>query len=326
MTDSRPVQLVVCVKWTDLRPVVDPLQGNTVPQTHGEGFSEADRAALEVALLLGEHWGAPTTLVALGPADADDALRDLAATGVERVVRIASRVDLPSDRVAAQLAGTIARVVGDDDVVVVCGDASADRGSGSVPAFLAHELGAAQALGLIQAVAEGATVGDAPSAGIAALRRLDGGRRERLSVAAPAVLSVEGGAGELRRASLAASLAARDLEIEVVPPAGSKEPETVLLSPWRPRARVLPPPTGDHALQRIVALTGALVDRTPPRTVVLEPAAAADEILDQLRAWGYLGDGAAVDGAALDDETPDDAAPDGAETRTVQADVPAATE
>ena len=308
MNDPRRVQLVVCVKWTDLRPVVDPLQGSTVPQTHGEGFSDADRAALEVALRLGERWDAPTTLVALGPADADDALRNLTASGVDRVVRIASRVDLPSDRVAAQLAGTIARVVGDDDVVVVCGDASADRGSGSVPAFLAHELGAAQALGLIQAVAEG-------SQGVSALRRLDGGRRERLSIAAPAVLSVEGGAGDLRRASLAASLAARDLEIEVVPPAGSKEPETVLLSPWRPRARVLPPPTGEHALQRIVALTGALVDRTPPRTVVLEPAAAADEILDQLRSWGYLGDD--TTGAAPDRDT------DGAAEPT---DVPAATE
>ncbi|MDQ2678962.1 MAG: hypothetical protein M3Y51_09480, partial [Actinomycetota bacterium] len=125
MSDARPVQLVVCVKWTDLRPVVDPLHGNTVAQTHGEGFSDADRAALEVALRLGEHWDAPTTLVALGPDDADDALRELAASGVARVVRIASRSDLPSARVAAQLATTIRGVVGDGPLVVVCGDASA---------------------------------------------------------------------------------------------------------------------------------------------------------------------------------------------------------
>ncbi len=321
MNDSRPVQLVVCVKWTDLRPVVDPLHGSTVPQTHGEGFSEADRAALEVALRFGERWDATTTLLTLGPAAADGALRDLAASGVERVVRIASRADLPSDRVAAQLASAITRIVGDDDVVVVCGDTSADRGSGSVPAFLAHELDAAQALGLIQAVAEGPVAGEpvaggsvaggSAAGGVSALRRLDGGRRERLSVGAPAVLSVEGGAGELRRASLAASLAARTLGIEVVPPSGSKEPETVLLAPWRPRTRVLPPPVGEHALQRIVSLTGALVDRTPPRTVVLEPSAAADEILDQLRSWGYL------DGDATD-VVPDDAA--------AATDVPAATE
>ena len=33
--------------------------------------------------------------------------------------------------------------------LVLCGDLSADRGSGSVPAFLAAHLGAAQALGLV---------------------------------------------------------------------------------------------------------------------------------------------------------------------------------
>ena len=301
---SSALQLVVCVKWTDLRPVVDPLHGTVAAQTHGEGFSQADRAALEVALRLAEHWDATTTLVALGPAAADTPLRELAASGVARVVRIDARSDLPSAQVAAQLATAIRRVTGGDRVVVVCGDTSADRGSGSVPAFLADELGAAQALGLIRAAADDTAAVDPGSEGIAALRRLDGGRRERLTVAPPAVLSVEGGAGELRRASLAATLAARELDIEVVAGSGVREPETVLLSPWRPRTRVLPAPAGDHALQRIVALTGALVDRTPPRTVILEPAAAAEEILSQLRSWGYLdtaeGDAAERDAAQHD--------------------------
>ena len=44
------------------------------------------------------------------------------------------------------------------------------------------------------------------------------------------------------------------------------------------------------ALDRIVALTGALVDRNPPRTVVLDPSEAADAIVEQLRSWGYLPD------------------------------------
>jgi putative heme iron utilization protein len=39
-----------------------------------------------------------------------------------------------------------------------------------------------------------------------------------------------------------------------------------------------------------VALTGALVDRNPPRTVVLDPSEAADAIVEQLRSWGYLPD------------------------------------
>lgn len=277
------MQIIACVKWTDLRPVVDPLHGAVEARTHGEGFSESDRAALEVALRVADHWSAGVVLLALGPADADGALRELAASGVARVVRVDSRIDLPSHQVAAMLAAAVRQVAASDEVLVVCGDASADRGSGSVPAFLAAELDAAQALGLIQVTAD-----DPVSEGVTALRRLDGGRRERLSVPAHAVLSVEGGAGELRRASLAATLAARTLEIEVVTPSGPRTPETVTLSPWRPRARVIAAPSAERALDRIVALTGALVDRTPPRTVELDPVAAADEILSQLRTWGYL--------------------------------------
>ena len=79
---------------------------------------------------------------------------------------------------------------------------------------------------------------------------------------------------------------------------------------------MLPAPAGDHALQRIVALTGALVDRDPPRTVVLEPGAAADEILAQLRSWGYL---------AGDADMPDADVPD-ADVPGAAADVPVATE
>ncbi len=53
---------------------------------------------------------------------------------------------VPSAVVAALLAQAL-REVGADGVL--CGDASLDGGSGSVPAFLAGELRAAQALGLV---------------------------------------------------------------------------------------------------------------------------------------------------------------------------------
>ena len=91
--------------------------------------------------------------------------------------------------------------------------------------------GRAQALGLV-AVEHG---GDA--ADVRATRRLDGGRREVLRVVAPAVLSVEGAAARLRRASLPAELAARRATIAVVPgPTGPVEhPDAV--QRYRPRAR-----------------------------------------------------------------------------------------
>jgi hypothetical protein len=61
------------------------------------------------------------------------------------------------------------------------------------------------------------------------------------------------------------------------------------VAPYRPRARVLPgaDPTLP-ARERVLALTQVLGRRRAAETVVLDPAAAADRILDQLRAWGYL--------------------------------------
>jgi hypothetical protein len=58
--------------------------------------------------------------------------------------------------------------------------------------------------------------------------------------------------------------------------------------PFRPRARILAGPdrSGDSR-SRVIALTGSLSDRTPPQRLTLDPAAAADRIVEQLRAWGY---------------------------------------
>jgi len=94
----------------------------------------------------------------------------------------------------------------------------------------------------------------------------------------------------LRRAPLDATLEARGRAVEVHEVRLADEADEPRLHPWRPRPRVLPPPTGERPLDRIVALTGAHVERTPPRTLVLDPPEAAAAILAQLREWGYLAD------------------------------------
>jgi electron transfer flavoprotein beta subunit len=273
--------VAACVKFVDLRPEIDPVHGHLVPSSRGGGFSPADEAALETALRLAEHWGAECVLVCAGPPQAEGTLAALGAAGAARVVRI----DHSTEQDSSLTADVLAPVLGAGDLgagVVVCGDLSYDRGSGAVPALLAHHLDAGQALGLIEL-----DVG--ANGAVRAVRRLDGGRREVLEVAPPCVLSVEGAAATLRRAPLGPSMDSagsprlerrhRRLEGHVEPPR---------LRPWRPRARVLPAPAGGTAFERVVALTGALVDRTPPRTVEAEPADAARLLLDQLVAWGYL--------------------------------------
>jgi electron transfer flavoprotein beta subunit len=257
--------IVACWKW--------------VTANHDErwaGISAADQAALEVALHLADAGDDEVVVVSVGRAAAERGLREALAAGAARAVRIDAPGGLASSAVAAAIAG-----IAGGARWVLCGDVSADRGTGSVPAFIAAELGAAQALGLLAVDLEA-------DGRVKTARRLDGGRREVLSAAAPAVLSVEGAVARLRRASLAAELDARHATIDVRPgPTGPLE-QADAVRPFRPRARERPSPSGDP-LDRVRELT-ATGGGVPRHTdvVTLDPPAAADRILDALRQWGYL--------------------------------------
>jgi electron transfer flavoprotein beta subunit len=268
------VRVAVCWKWVSLDREHEPDQ-------RWAGVSAADEAALETALALSDD----VTVVCLGPADADDTLRGAIAVGATSVVRIDASTELEGRTVAT----AIAEHIGDVDVVL-CGDYSIDRGTGSVPAFLAAELGAAQALGLVDVdVHRNDHHNDHHNehrAPLRVVRRLDGGRREVLDVPLPAVLSVEGSVARLRRASLAAELASRSAAIPSVrgPHGRLPEPE---IHPYRPRPRTLPAPAGD-TLARVRAILDVGGADAHAETVTLAPADAAHRILDQLREWGYL--------------------------------------
>jgi electron transfer flavoprotein beta subunit len=257
--------IVACWKWAPAGS--DDRRG---------GISPSDEAALEVALRLAEASGDGVTVVSVAPAAADRALREALAAGATRTLRVDAPCGLTSSAVAAAIAGIAAGVRW-----VVCGDVSADRGSGAVPAFLAAELDAAQALGLVGVeVVEGGRV--------RAVRRLDGGRREVLAVRPPGVLSVEGAVARLRRASLTAELESRHAVIEVVPGPDGPVEDVDVVRPYRPRARERPAPVGDP-LGRIRDLTATgSVPSTHAEIVTLDPPAAADRILAALRAWGYM--------------------------------------
>lgn len=284
MTNAPIGPIAACVKWVDLHPETDVANGVPRPSAHSWGFSEADRAALEVAMRLGEAAGTDVVLVCAGPIEAKGALGELAASGASRAIL----VDHPLHSAAGTSGAVLAGVLGAGGLGVhgvVCGDMSNGRGSGSVPAILAHHLGAAQALGLLE-------VSGAPGERIRAVRRLDGARREVVSIHGLAVLSVEGSVAHLRRAPLSATLGAGAPEVEVITPgAHHPAPRIARVLPWRPPPRRLPAPHSPDAFARVLELTGALTEHTPPRTVEVSPRDAAQVILDQLRTWGYLDDG-----------------------------------
>ena len=287
--------VAVCLAVGDLRPAVDPRTGAVTRSTAGIGVTPPDAAALETALRLAGPGGRVVAL-AVGPPAVDGVLAEVAALGAE-VVRLPASAPDPvvDERELARALAVVVREVGPFDLVL-CGDRSVDRGTGSLPAFLAHELGVAQALGLVDLRPAGPVPADgADGAGEAtgrpalrAVRRLDGGWREQLDVPLPAVCAVEGGL-RLRRASLAGALAAAGGTVRVHPAEVRAGPVTATghgsvhvgaPRPFRPPPHRLPPPEGDDPRLRLLALTGALDTPEPPVVVgPLEAADAADRLL-----------------------------------------------
>jgi len=274
--------IAACLKWVDRRPEVDPVDGRVATDARTAGTSDADDAALEWALRCGEAWREPVLALTVGPDPADAVLRDALAAGADRAVRIptgSATTAIASSAVAQALASVIHEI---GVTFVWCGDYSLDRGSGSVPVYLAAELGWPQALGLVEVTA-------AEPGHVSALRRLDGGRRERLAVHTRAVLSVEGSTARLRRASLDAALTSRAAAVEVRTGSAvvASEPMASTLRPFRPRARVLPAPRGTEARDRVLALTETSTAKAHREVVTLDPPAAAERILAALVEWGY---------------------------------------
>ena len=276
------MQIVACLKLIDRCP---PTADVDAVDERFSGMSAADEAALEWALAIGARWAVPVVAVSFGAGAADQVLRTALAAGVDSVVRINGSPAADSCEVAGGVAATVDR--GD---LVICGDYSMDRGSGSVPGFIAAMLDVPQALGLV-----GLTVtGDRSIEG---LRRLDGGRRERLGLelhrARGAVVSVEGSTARLRRAGLSAVRRSRTATIPMAPATLNVTTATAPapnLRPFRPRPRVLAGPVGEHPLDRLRALTASSAGTSAAagESVVLEPEAAADRIVQALTAWGYL--------------------------------------
>lgn len=266
--------ILACMKWNARHDAPD--------DDRFAGVSPADQAALETALVLGASRGEDVVAVCVGPVGAEAALRTAIACGATRAVRLElAGLAEPDEADSRDVAAAIATVAA-SATTVLCGDYSLDRGSGSVPAFLAHHLGAAQALGLV-------SVEHVDTTGVRAVRRLDGGRREVLDVQTPCVLSVEGSVAALRRAGLKAALASRTAPVEVERVVARHHPHSGVAMPFRPRARALPAPTGDAALDRLRALTDAGGSTHRGETIELPPAEAAARIVDALRSWGYLG-------------------------------------
>ena len=220
------------LKRVDLRPEADPLTGVITHDPHG-GLSASDQCALELALQIGESEHLPVRAVTAGGPAADAVLRQALEVGATEVLR----VDLSPHAASADIAAALAVQV-DGARFVIAGDYSLDRGSGSVPAFVAGHLRCAQVLGSASVQWQDGS--------LHIERRLDRGRRERVVATAPAVVSVDGGLPPLRRSPLPLVLRSARAEIPVTThqtrrTRSGTDPAVPAPAPGAQRARPAPP-------------------------------------------------------------------------------------
>ena len=77
--------ILVCLKWVDLRPEVDPLTGEVSSDARFSGAGPVDLAALEWGLRFAERLGGTVSVATVGPPEADPMLRSGMALTVGRL-------------------------------------------------------------------------------------------------------------------------------------------------------------------------------------------------------------------------------------------------
>jgi len=247
------MRILVCVKQ-----VLDP---DAMPRLGADGRSlripdEAiyrlnryDELAVEEALLIKEaNPGTTVAAVSVGPARAVDVLRRAKGMGADRGFLLLA--ESPADPFA--VAGRLAAFAKNDSYeLILCGAVSEDEMQGVVGPVLAAVLSLPCATAIVAAqidAANGAAEGE---------RELEGGRRERLALPLPCLLTVQSGLNRPRYPAVSHLLRAHRVTIpgwDVGRFAAPRQILARLTEPQRQRAGVVLDGTRAENAARLLAL------------------------------------------------------------------------
>jgi electron transfer flavoprotein beta subunit len=225
------VNILVCVKRV-------PLTGGKIVLTDDEraistrhlGFtvSPHEECGVEEAVRLIEHHGGSSTVLTLGPAEAEEQLRDMMAIGADRAIHLVSDGGEWDPQATASAIVNAIRADSESHDLILFGNESADAGNYQVAIRVAHALNLPCVTGV-----KGITVQD----GSVRLEQEVAGGRDVYVVPTPAVVTVKEGLNLPRYPSVPGRLRAKRKPVE------SSTPE-------RPDSRlemvrlVLPPGSG----------------------------------------------------------------------------------
>jgi electron transfer flavoprotein beta subunit len=183
--------IIVCVKVVPKTEDVtfDPVT-KTLDRSKAENqINEADKNAIEAAIVLKEKYGGKVILLSMGPMFFEQFLKIGIAMGADDAILLSDRAFAGADSYPTALTlATAIKKIGDYDLII-CGEESSDAGLGQVPSQIAEFLDLPQAL-FVSSI----EVSD----GLIKVKRSIRGGHEIVEMPMPAVISVELGMNQPR--------------------------------------------------------------------------------------------------------------------------------
>jgi electron transfer flavoprotein beta subunit len=212
-----PLNILCCVKRV-------PMTGGRIVLTADEqaietrhlGFtiSPHEECGVEEAVRLIEQHGGESTVLTLGPPEAEEQLRDAMALGIDRAILLQADAELDAQATAAAILEAIAaeRAAGTEYDLIFFGNESADAGGYQVGIRVAHALGRPCVTGLKGIALAGER--------LRCEQEVAGGR-DVYEVALPAVVSVKEGLNLPRYPSVPGRMRAKRKPLDTRPVAAA---------------------------------------------------------------------------------------------------------
>lgn len=137
------MHIVVCIKQVPntTNVQIDPTTGTLKRDGVESIINPFDEYAIEEAIRLKERFGGKTTVITMGPPQAESVLRDALARGIDNAILVSDRAFAGADTWATSFALARAiRTIGDCDLVI-CGKQATDGDTAQVGPGVAEMMG-----------------------------------------------------------------------------------------------------------------------------------------------------------------------------------------
>lgn len=207
------MKIIVCLKQVPSRDAVLRLnaEGTWIRETDlNFEVNEPDTYALEEALRLKEKHGGEVIVCSLGPARAQQAIKEALAKGADRAIHLDDSASGGLD--PHGVARVLARAIGKENPdLVLTGLQSDDSGYAQAGVLVAEMLGFPHSTIIMEIQVTGSTV--------KVKRELEGGWFQWIEMPVPALLTIQSGINKPRYASLKGILAAKNKPLKKLSPA-----------------------------------------------------------------------------------------------------------